>query len=322
LKRVLVTGGAGFLGSALVARLRQQGDSVRLLLRRPPKAGTPADPTVALGSLGHPEAVDHAVEGVDVVYHVGAAMKGGKEEFEQGTIWGTRNIIEACLKHKVKRLVYVSSMSVLDNAGSVPPVNEKSNYEPFPERRGAYTQTKLRAEQMVLDAIRDRGLPAVILRPGQIFGPGAERVTPNGVIGIGGIWIVAGMGSRDIPLVYRDDVVDAMLQAERADAAAGQLIQIVDVYKIDQNEYLRQAKPALGGIRIVRLPIPVLMLMAVGIELLGMLLKRGVPLSRYRVRSLRPLAGFDLTRAQQLLGWSPRVGVQEGMRRTFAAERK
>jgi len=96
----------------------------------------------------------------------------------------------------------------------------------------------------------------------------------------------------------------------------------VDAYKIDQNEYLSQAKPALGSVRILRLPVPVLMVMAVGVELLGKLLKRDVPLSRYRVRSLRPLADFDQSRAQQMLGWRPRVGVQEGMRRTFAAERK
>jgi predicted dehydrogenase/nucleoside-diphosphate-sugar epimerase len=319
--RILITGGAGFLGSALVNRLAASGESIRLLLRRPLGDGNCAGDKVSAiyGSLGQPELVARAVEGVEIVYHVGAAMKGSKEEFEQGTVWGTRNVIDACLRHKVKRLVYVSSMSVLDHAGHAAgvPVTEASAYEPFPENRGAYTQTKLTAEHMVLDAMKDRGLSAVILRPGQIFGPGAERVTPNGVIAIAGQWIVAGGGKRKLPLVYRDDVVDALLLAAASERALGSLINIVDTASIDQNEYLRNCAPHLKGAKIRRVPVWFLMLAAIGIEALGAILKRQVPLSRYRIRSLNPLHPFDVTRAKELLGWTPRIGVKEGLRLTF-----
>jgi predicted dehydrogenase/nucleoside-diphosphate-sugar epimerase len=319
--RILVTGGAGFLGSALVDRLAATGEPIRLLLRRPlSDAKRYGDNVSAIyGSLGQPDLVARATEGIEIVYHVGAAMKGPKEEFEQGTVWGTRNMIDACLRNHVKRLVYISSMSVLDHASHVTgvPVTETSPYEPFPDNRGAYTQTKLRAEQMVLDAIKDKGLPAVILRPGQIFGPGAEQVTPNGVIGIAGQWIVAGAGKRKLPLVYRDDVVDAMLLAATSESAKGALINIVDPTDIDQNQYLRQCAPYLKRAKIRRVPVWFLMCAAVGIEMLGKILKRGVPLSRYRIRSLNPLNPFDVSRAKLLLGWSPVVGVKEGMSRTF-----
>jgi nucleoside-diphosphate-sugar epimerase/predicted dehydrogenase len=325
--RILVTGGSGFLGGALVERLREKGEPVRLLLRRPPRAGTPADPasaggevSILYGSLGQPDIVDRAIEGVDVVYHLGAAMKGGKEEFEQGTLWGTRNVIEACLRHKVKRLVYVSSLSVLDHAGHADgvPVTEYSVREPFPNRRGAYTRTKLEAEGLVLDAIRDHSLPAVILRPGQIFGPGAEHVTPNGVIAIAGQWIVAGSGDRALPLVYRDDVVDALILSAASSRAVGQILHIIDPARIDQNEYLRHCAPALQAVKVRRAPVVLLLLAAMGVELLGALLKRDVPLSRYRIRSLKPLAPFDISEARDILGWTPSVGIQEGLRRTFA----
>jgi 2-alkyl-3-oxoalkanoate reductase len=315
--KVLVTGGAGFLGRALVERLRAQGESVRLLLRR-----ADGSDNVIHGSLGQPEIVDRAVEGVEIVYHVGAAMKGGPAEFEQGTIWGTRNIIEACLRHKVKRLVYVSSLGVLDHAGHADGVvvKETSPLDPYPERRGAYTQTKLRAERMVIEAIERQGLPAVILRPGQIFGPGAETVTPNGVISLAGQWLVAGRGNRRLPLVYRDDVVDAILLASSSAEAPGQIVNLVDTTTpITQNDYLRAAQPAIAGkFRVRRVPVWLLMWMAIGVELLGAILKRGAPLSRYRVRSLKPLYPFDCSRAAELLGWKPLVGVKEGLRRTFS----
>jgi nucleoside-diphosphate-sugar epimerase len=170
----------------------------------------------------------------------------------------------------------------------------------------------MEAERMVLDAARDRGLQVVVIRPGQIFGPGSENVTPNGVIGIAGKWIVAGSGSRKLPLVYLDDVVDGLLAASTSDAALGQVVNLVDSTPIDQNEYLSRAKRKAS-----RVPVWFLMCAAYGIELLGKVLKRGVPLSRYKIRSLKPLYPFDCSRAKSLLGWTPRVGTREGLRRTF-----
>lgn len=317
----LVTGAAGFLGRRLVARLRAEGRSVRVLVRRPVAAyAQDAGIQTVIGDLGDPRIVDHAVQGVGVVYHVGAAMRGGPRDFEAGTVWGTRNVVDACLKHGNRRLVYVSSMSVFDHAGRAPDavMTEASAYEPHPEWRGAYTQTKLNAERHVRDAIEQRGLPAVILRPGQIFGPGAEKVTPNGVIGLAGRWVAVGSGAQTLPLVYIDDVVDALVQAADAPQAVGGLFNIVDTSAITQEAYLQRAQRKLGGeLKRVRVPTWTFLLLGWGVELLGKLLKRDVPLTRYRVRSLRPLANFDTTAAREQLGWTPRVGVEQGLDATF-----
>lgn len=318
---ILITGATGFVGSALVKRLLQEGKTVRILARRVP-AALRDDPQidVVTGDLGEPRIVEHAVSGVRYVYHLGAAMKGGPKEFEAGTTWGTRNVIDACIKHAVERLVYVSSLSVLDHAGRDPSrkLTEDSALEPHPERRGAYTQTKLNAEQAVLGAIRTRGLRAVIVRPGQIFGPGAENVVPNATVRIGGYWVAVGPGSQTLPLVYLDDVVDALLLAQSRQGVEGRVLNVVDPGTITHAEYLtwrergRAPKP-----RTVRVPRVVFLAIAACIELLGMLLRRKVPLTRYRVQSLRPLANFDLAAATSSLGWAPRVGLSEGMRRTF-----
>jgi predicted dehydrogenase/nucleoside-diphosphate-sugar epimerase len=317
----LVTGAGGFLGRALVKALRARGQRVRVLLRKPLATYAGDDGVqVLIGDLGDPRAVDHAVNGARLVYHVGAAMRGSPRDFEAGTVHGTRNVVDACVRHATPRLVYVSSLSVLDHAGRDPEarLTEAANYEPEPNLRGAYTRTKLSAELEVRAAMRDRGLAAVILRPGQIFGPGAEKVTPNAVVGLAGRWVAVGEGTQTLPLVYLDDVVDALLLAGESDRAVGGLFHVVDPAQVTQQEYLDRAQRKLGSeLRVVRVPVRVFMGLAWGVELLGGLLKREVPLTRYRVRSLRPLANFDLTAATNELGWKPRVGVERGLQQTF-----
>jgi nucleoside-diphosphate-sugar epimerase len=187
-----------------------------------------------------------------------------------------------------------------------------------PEKRGAYTQTKLAAENMVRAAIDEQRLPAVIIRPGQIFGPGAERVTPNGTLALAGRWVAVGDTTQTLPIVYVDDVVDALLLAAEAPDAVGHVFNIVDPATVTQADYLARAQRKFGSdLRIVRVPVGLFMALGFGVETLGRLLKRDVPLTRYRVRSLRPLANFDLTAARERLGWSPRVGALQGLERTF-----
>lgn len=320
---VLVTGANGFLGSALLEALRARGTAIRVLVRRPPPAGRHGDDIqVVVGDLGDPLIVSHAVRGVDVVYHVGAGMRGSAGDFEAGTVWGTRNVVRACREHGVSKLVHVSSMGVLDHAGRKPgmTVTEAYPVEPHPDLRGAYTRTKLAAEREVLDAIRDHDLPAVIIRPGQIFGPGAEKSTPNGVISLAGRWVAVGSGKRTIPLVYLDDVVDALLLASGGDSANGGIFHIVDREVTTQQDYLAHvAKHSGSALRIIRVPQWLLMALATALEAVGNVTGRDMPLTRYRVRSLRPLADIDISRAETGLGWKPEVGVREGLSRTFGS---
>ena len=321
----LVTGAAGFLGRALVAALRARGKTVRVLVRRPVAAfRDDAGIQAVIGDLGDPRIVDHAVAGAGIVYHVGAAMRGSPRDFEAGTVWGTRNVLDACIKHSSQRLVYVSSMSVFDHAGrrDGEVLTEDYRFEPHPQLRGAYTQTKLTAERMVADAISKERLPATILRPGQIFGPGAEQVTPNGTIALAGRWIAIGSGAQTLPLVYRDDVVDALLLAAESPLALGRTFNLVDADSVDRTTYLRHCKrrPDTSP-NTLWMPQWVFMCLAIGVELLGKALKRDVPLTRYRVRSLRPLTNFDTTAARDVLGWTPRIGVRKGLDITFGESR-
>jgi predicted dehydrogenase/nucleoside-diphosphate-sugar epimerase len=319
--KTLVTGASGFLGRALVARLLSQGESIRVLARRH-VAGLEGNPQVHVvrGDLGDPEAVERAVQGVEQVYHVGAGMRGGIEAFESGTVWGTKNVVAACLRHRVRRLVYVSSLSVLDQADHPKgiPITESSPREPHPELRGAYSQTKLIAENVVLDAIRNRNLPAVILRPGQIFGPGAEQTPPSGILGLAGRWLVMGSGRLPLNLVYVEDVVDALQLAATKPDVCGRVFQLVDPATLTQREYIEAAKKHGSAPPVSYVPKLVLYTLALGAELLGRVMHRNVPLSRYKIRSLAPISPFDGSTARSLLGWTPAIGTRQGLLRTFS----
>jgi predicted dehydrogenase/nucleoside-diphosphate-sugar epimerase len=315
---VLVTGAGGFLGGVLLRRLVLEGVRVRAGVRRIPAEPLPGVDYLA-GDLGDPEYVDLLVDGVSKVFHVGAAMKGSPADFQRGTVVGTRNVIDACLKHNVQRVVYVSSLSVLEQAvHRAGKVTETWPLEPHAELRGAYTQTKLEAERMVMAAANERGLPAFIIRPGGIFGPGVEPSSPAGSFAMFGRWIVVGRGSLTLPLVYVDDVVDALLLGSSRSGLEGKLVNLVDPAVVTQREFVQIVRGTKPNIKVSYVPKSVLMTAAIGIEALGRLLKRSVPLSRYRIRSIRPLHHFDQTAAQEQLGWTPRVGVAEGLRRTFA----
>jgi 2-alkyl-3-oxoalkanoate reductase len=315
---VLVTGAGGFLGSALLLRLVHEGAKVRAGVRRLPMDPLPGVDYVA-GDLGDPEYVDVLVAGVAKVFHLGAAMKGSAADFQRGTVVGTRNVIDACLKHHVRRVVYVSSLSVLEHAvRHADCVTETWPLEPRAELRGAYTQTKLEAERMVMDAAKKQRFPVCVIRPGVIFGPGVEPSCPSGSFAMFGRWIVVGYGSRPLPLVYVDDVVDALLLGSSRRGVEGILVNLVDPTRVTQREFIRKVQASRPKIKASYIPKIMLMTAAIGIEALGRVLKRSVPLSRYRIHSIRPLSNFDQTAAQEQLRWTPRVGVEEGLRRTFA----
>jgi predicted dehydrogenase/nucleoside-diphosphate-sugar epimerase len=324
--RILVTGATGLIGRHLVRKLLQRGDRIRIFVRRQPPAEFMNDPNIEvfLGDLGDPAAVDLAVAGTEDVYHVGAAMKGGAHDHDRGTVCGTQNIVESALRHDVRRLVYISSLSCLHAAasGRGAVVTEDWPIEPSPTKRGAYTQAKTQAEKIVRDAVRDRHLRAVVLRPGRVFGPGMTLLTPEVARRMGNLFVILGDGTRELPLVYVDDVVNAIVLAAENSNFDGRVFHIVDRTHITQNQLVRDyiLKNATGA-KVIHLPVAVLYGLALGFEVLSKVLKRAAPLSIYRVKSALARMKFDCSRAENEIAWQPRVGIASGLQETMAAER-
>lgn len=305
-RKVLVTGASGLLGRALVERLRANGESVRVLVRRPsPHLERLPGVQVVYGDLGDPEAVDRAIAGVRLVYHVGATMRGRWAEFEAGTVKGTSNVVDSCLKHDVERLIHVSSLSVLDYAArsTHAVVDENAPIEPYPEKRGSYTRAKVLAERIVVDAFRQRGLRGVVVRPGQIIGPGYETASPYGTIALAGRWIAIGSGRLKLPLVHVNDVVDGLIAAAARPDVCGAIFHLVDSTPVTQRDYIASCREeARRTIRVSYIPRMALLAAGTALDVVGAVIKRNLPLTSYRIRSIRELT-FDCSAARRRLGW-------------------
>jgi predicted dehydrogenase/nucleoside-diphosphate-sugar epimerase len=306
---VLVTGGSGKLGSATVAALLARGKRVRVLARRPPSGPLPEGLEYVVGDLGDPADVDRAMRGTASVVHAGAAMSGDWNRFYGATVVGTQNVIAAAERFGVRRFVHVSSLSVVDWAGSDgrSAIDESAPYEPRAELRGAYTRSKLESEQLVIAAAQAGKIHAVILRPGQIFGRRQPVLTAAICRRVGPINLVLGDGRLQLPLVYVDDVVAAIVKALEVEVESGTIVQLVDPARLTQSDVLRICRP--GGATI-RLPRPLVFALGRFSEAALGLLGRQSPFGVYRLRSALARVDFRSEAARRVLGWEPAVGLE------------
>jgi 2-alkyl-3-oxoalkanoate reductase len=326
-KRVLVTGATGFLGSRLTRRLVEDGYAVRALARKRSdlRSLKALGVEIAFGDLGDGPAVDASVSGVDVVVHAGAGTSGSAKESETATILGTRNILEACRKHAVQKLVYISSCSVYDVAGCAENelVTEEAQLERLPLRRGRYTAAKLQAEALVTEAMTRDGCPTVVLRPGALFGPGGEIFTRMmGVSFSRRLFVIFGDGESELPLVHVDNVVDAIVECVRNRAADGHVFNVVDPAPVTKKTYVnRIVKPLHPGALVIYCPMPLLLALTLVQEKLLSALGRRPLLTAYQLSTSQKGVKYDTSRIGRVLGWRPRISFEQGAEQLLPMKR-
>ena len=147
-------------------------------------------------------------------------------------------------------------------------------------------------------------------------------LTPEVARRLGNLFVILGDGTRELPLVYVEDVIDAAVLAAETSKFDGRVFHIVDRTKITQNQVVHDyiSKNATKA-RIIHLPVAIVYSLALGFEVLSKVLNRQAPLSIYRVKSALARMQFDCARAENELGWQPRVGVASGLQETMAVER-
>lgn len=321
--KALVTGGGGFLGGAIVRQLLARGDAVRSFARGAYPELEALGVEVLQGDLGRPEDVERAVEGCDVVFHVAAkaGVWGTKESFERANVDGTRNVIAACRKAGVGKLVYTSTPSVVSAGGNVEGVDESAPYPTHFEAE--YPRTKAIAERLVLDA-NDGELRTVALRPHLIWGPGDTQFIPRLVARAkAGRLALVGDGKALVDVIYVDNAAKAHLLAcdrlgDDRSPVAGK------AYFLSQGEPIAVADMINGLLHAAGLPPVERRIPVWAAELVGSVFETvyGVfrvesepPMTRFLARQLSTAHWFDISAARRDLGYEPEVSISDGLER-------
>lgn len=321
--KALVTGGGGFIGRHVVRKLLARGDCVRMFSRGryPDIAALGAE--VIRGDLQDAAAVAAACEGADCVFHVAArpGVWGSYAAFYGPNVSGTRHVIDACRRHRVSRLVFTSSPSVIfDNR----PHRGADESLPYPARfENPYSRTKAEAERLVLEA-SDDSLLTVALRPHLVFGPGDPHLLPRVIAKARrGQLVQIGDGANRVDLTYVEDAAEAHLLA--ADALGGRR-PAGKPYFITQGEpvnlwrWIRDLLAALG------LKGPKRTVSAANARRVGALLEGihrllrlpGEPrLTRFVASELALDHYYDISRARNDLGYAPRHDMAQALSLTL-----
>jgi len=317
--RILLTGGTGFLGRHTAQLLLGQGHAVRLMGRDfaacAGLAAAGAEPFPA--DLRDPAAVDAACAGVDAVVHAGAlsAPWGPAADFHAVNVAGTAALLAACRRHGVARLVHISSPAVIFDGGDVRGATEAA---PYPRRlSSAYARSKRRAELLV----RAAGLPAVILRPKAIFGPGDTALLPRVIAAARrGRLPQIGDGRNLVDLTYVENVAHAIGLALASPAAAGRTYHITNGEHVPLWALIRDVLARLGlRSRLPAVSLAAMLALATALEAAARVTRREPPLTRYTVGVLARTQTYDIAAARRDLGYAPLVSVADGVERTVAA---
>ena len=182
--KALVTGGSGFIGSAVVMELLKRGQPIRALVRSKEQTGNLAGLPVELveGDLLDRDSLHRALEGCDRVYHLAAVYANwlpDRSVILRANVDGTRNLLQACLERKVERVVYTSSVAALGAHGKTP-ANEAAQFN-LADTGDTYYLSKYQAEQIAVE-YAGQGLPVVILNPTNPIGPRDWKPTPTGAL--------------------------------------------------------------------------------------------------------------------------------------------
>ncbi|WP_315819900.1 NAD-dependent epimerase/dehydratase family protein [Paraflavitalea speifideaquila] len=175
MKKVLITGANGFLGINLAREFFKLGYFIKIFVRPGADLRGPARQPVEIsyGRIDHPEQVSQAVQGCNIVIHAASITDQwgiGFEEYERINFKGTRNIVEACLLHRVEKLIHVSTANTIEPGTKKQPATELNGFSLFKANSG-YINTKYLAQQYVLEQVQARHLPAIVVNPTFIIGP-------------------------------------------------------------------------------------------------------------------------------------------------------
>lgn len=319
----VVTGGSGFVGRHLVEALAKRGDRVRNLDLRGIE-GAPGE--IVTTDITDPAVVRRGVEGADVVFHNASAVhtrQGHVSLVQKVNVDGTQHVIDACRAAGVKKLVYVSSGSVVYEGKDIENGDESL---PYPSTSQApYADSKIAAEKMVL-AANDASLATIALRPHVVFGKYDTRFLPAVIAHAraGRLRVQVGRGTWLSDYTYVDNLIDALLLAGDRLAVganvAGKAYFITNGEPMPFWDFVKSVLAKLG-LPPIRYAVPHQLVYGIAALKEGFESLRGgevLPedgLTRFAIRYMCTHHYFSIARARADLGYEPKVSVAEGIDR-------
>jgi nucleoside-diphosphate-sugar epimerase len=314
----LVTGASGFIGGRLAERLAiEEGVRVRAMVRNPKKAERLRKLPVEIvqADLLDLPSLRKAINGCDLVFHCAALVRetGDRDEFYRTNVQGTENILKVSSDTGVKRFIHFSSVAVY---GMNPPdgSDETTPYQPC---GNLYCDTKIASEKAVWTVHQETGLPVVVIRSTNVYGPysNAWTVRPTKLINSGQMILING-GNGICNYVYIDNLLDATLVATKRDQSIGQVYLITDGIAVMWKEFFGYYARMAGKPSIKSVPQWLAKVISLGMEISSKFSGKPPRITREAVRYLTRQARFSIEKARRELGYQPRLSLQEGMKLT------
>jgi NAD dependent epimerase/dehydratase len=305
---VLVTGAAGFIGSHLVEVLARDGAEVRAFVRYNSRndygwleqldQALGGEVEIFRGDLSNPEAVANAVRDRETIFHLGALIPipysyRHPREFVAANVVGTLNILEACRREPVRRLVHTSTSEVYGTAVRVP-IDEQHPLT----AQSPYAATKIAADQLALSYWRSFETPVVIARPFNTFGPrqSARAVIPTLITqALSREKVELGSTHPTRDFLYVEDLIRGLARCAEAENIEGEVVNLGSGVEI-----------SIGDLA----------------KLVSQLVGRDLPIALSPTRTRPPASEVerllaDRSKAERLLGWAPKVPFENGLQRTI-----
>ena len=316
-KRIAVTGATGFLGSHITERLIQDGYEVAILARDANKAQAFEGRVskIVIGDISDSEKISELVAGCDVVFHTVSNFRtasGPPESYHKINVLGTQVVVDAAMVAGVKRFVHCATIGVHGNVRTTP-ANEQSPYAPG----DLYQKTKLQAQQYVESVIGKSDMEVVIVRPCSMYGPGDMRMLKMFKMLSKKTFLMIGPCTENFHAVYIDDIVDGFILAMLTPNISGETFLIGGEKYLPLKDYIKVVADAVSApMPWLKFPYWLFYYAAVVVEAICVPLRIEPPLHRRRVRFYKNNRAFNIQKAKETLGYSPKVSLEEGMKKT------
>jgi nucleoside-diphosphate-sugar epimerase len=316
---LLITGATGLVGSHVAEQAIQRGLKVRALVRSGSGCSLLRSWNVELieGDLDQPASLTRACQGATVIVHCAAKVGdwGPTDEYRRVNVDGTRSLMDVALAGgSLKRWIQISSLGVYEGRDHY---GTDETTKPSTAGIDGYTLTKVESELLVADYIRDRQLPAVILRPGFIYGPRDRTVLPRLMEKLqSGKFRYLGNTDKLMNNTYVGNLCEAIWLAIERDDVVGEVFNIHDPRAVTKQEFMNTVCDAAGIPRPKKVvPLPVARTLAAVLESLWKVTgRKEAPLvNSARIKFLGLNLDFSIDKAIRKLGYRPSMDFSQAM---------